>query len=67
MKDSRKNLKVVVKIDTPSFKRGDVVDRFDLEIDRLVDYPDLFRVLNTEEKLHVEKLGWTRFDYVQPL
>ena len=34
--------KVVCVINTPTHKKGDVLDRFDLEIDRL-DYPDMYQ------------------------
>jgi len=33
--------KVICKINTPQHKKGEVVDRFDLEIDRL-EYPDVY-------------------------
>ena len=34
--------KVVCTINTPTHKKGELVDRFDLEVDRL-DYPDMYQ------------------------
>lgn len=53
MKNLENNSKVICKIDTPWVKRGEVVDRFDLEIDRL-DYPDVFRALRQSETLKLK-------------
>lgn len=42
--------KVICIIDTPTHKKGELVDRFDLELDRL-NYPQVYRQYNKFEDL----------------
>ena len=51
--------KVICIIDTPTHKKGDIVDRFDLEIDRL-DYPDVYREYNKFDDLQAKVVTWAR-------
>ena len=51
--------KVICIIDTPTHKKGDIVDRFDLEIDRL-DYPQVYREYNKFEDLQEKVIAWAR-------
>lgn len=53
MRDLREGYNVICKINTPWFKKGEVVERFDLDIDRL-DYPDIFRALTSAEQLRLK-------------
>ena len=51
--------KVKCIIDTPTHKKGELVDRFDLELDRL-NYPQVYRPYNKFEDLKEKVISWAR-------
>lgn len=62
---TRTEEKVICKINTPQHRKGELVDRFDLEIDRL-DYPDVYIPSNplvmafrgNRSRMILDKLMW---------
>ena len=51
--------KVICIIDTPTHKKGELVDRFDLELDRL-NYPQVYRQYNKFDDLQAKVIAWAR-------
>lgn len=51
--------KVICIIDTPTHKKGELVDRFDLELDRL-NYPQVYKQYNKFEDLQAKVIAWAR-------
>lgn len=51
--------KVICIINTPTHKKGELVDRFDLELDRL-NYPQVYRSYNKFDDLQEKVIAWAR-------
>lgn len=51
--------KVICIIDTPTHKEGELVDRFDLELDRL-NFPQVYRQYNKFDDLQAKVIAWAR-------